>query len=217
MPTSPTQDGTTPTSAETKLNTSVLGEAGQEPTPGTVSPGTVDQNTDAVRAAQAAEAAVPKPLTWADITLPEGLEVPEPVQTSLLEVFNDAALTPAERSAKLLALHAQTQTAFLDEQTQLWEQTQNEWREQTRALPEFQGGRYEQELGKVAKLLNRFGGSEVRKALDLTGAGNHPAVTQFFHKIASALMEDEPATGTTIVQDAPSRQQRLFGNNRNGG
>lgn len=223
MPTSPTQDGTTPTPSD-PVRTSVLGGAGQEAPAGTVNPGTVDESTAATLAvAQAAdnpppaEEAAPEPLTWDKIAVPEGLEVPEDLQGSLLSIFNNSELTPAEVAAQTLALHAQQAQAMWDQQTQLWEQTQNEWREQTRNLPEFQGGRYEQELGKVAKLLNRFGGTEVRKALDLTGAGSHPAVVQFFHKVAKELMEDEPATGEVVVQAPRGRSERLYGNNKQTG
>lgn len=177
---------------------------------GTVNPGTVDENNVAAAPPQ-------ESLTWDKIAVPEGLEVPEPLQGALLEIFNNRDLSPAEIASRTLALHAAQTQELWDKQTQLWEETQKEWQDQTRALPEFQGGRYEQELGRVAKLLNKFGGSEVRKALTLTGAGNHPAIVQFLHKLSKEIVEDEPATGQVVSVTTPSRAQRLYGNNSTGG
>jgi hypothetical protein len=93
-----------------------------------------------------------------------------------------------------------------------WDRTQETWQNEVRALPEFSGGQLEPALGEVAKLVQRYGGVEARKAFDLTGAGNHPAIVQFLFKIAKDINEQEPVSGTAAPDPIASRAERMYGN-----
>lgn len=205
MPTSTTQDGTTPTPSEEagQRGSSLLGGEA----PGTVNPDGVSEQTSTAPAAE--------PLKWDALALPENLEVPEDVQTEFLGIVNDGALSAKDRAEKTLQLHVRMMESAATEMERVWGETQEKWRSETLALPEFSGGKSEAALAEVSRLVNRYGGPEVRKAFDLTGAGNHPAIVQFLYKMAKDFNEQPPVSGAPVIEEARSRAERIYGNKEN--
>lgn len=56
------------------------------------------------------------------------------------------------------------------------------------------GGKYDANV-EIAKKAVALGGEELQDALALTGAGNHPAVIKFFHKVGMSISEDTLVKG----------------------
>lgn len=137
----------------------------------------------------------PEPLTLEALKFPEGLTVDEDMSKSFLEVMNDAALSPADRAQKLVDLQASLATKMAEETQKAWDTMQTEWQNQVRSDPEIGGDKLAPALGEIAKLVDKYGSSELRQVMDLTGAGNHPEVIKFLHKIAKDLGEGGPVLG----------------------
>ena len=153
----------------------------------------------------------PAALTAEDIALPEGLQADPEIVNGLVETLN-ADQTPQERAASLLDLHKQVLDQSEKQMQEAWQSTQEEWRKAVKALPEVGGDNLDQTLGDIAKVVDRYGGKEAREALDLTGAGNHPAVVQLFAKLARDLNETPPVSGEPPSGAPKSRAERMFGN-----
>ena len=135
----------------------------------------------------------PEPLTADAVTVPEGFEVDEASMTKFLDIMNNAEMTPAERAQALINLQAEVMNAASERGSQLWQQTQDQWRQE--AEKEF-GNELQPVLGNIKQLIDDYGDDEFLEVMDTTGAGNHPAMIRFLNKLAKERsVEGAPATG----------------------
>ena len=162
-----------------------------QPTP--TEPAVVDPNAPKTEEPKVVEPVAP--LTAADIKLPEGLVLTPEQSTSLVELFNDANLSPADRASKLMDLHAQTLKAFAEQTVAEIREQQTKWEDEIKADTTIGGDKLDANLIKVSKFLDAMGTPELREALDATGAGSHPAIVRFFVKMAAEHAEGSPAGG----------------------
>ncbi|MBM61909.1 MAG: hypothetical protein CL484_03035 [Acidobacteria bacterium] len=156
----------------------------------------------------------PEPITIDAITLPEGFEIAEDQQEAFLSVLNDPELSRAEVANKLIEMqatqgmnNAETLQAALTEQ---WNNTQREWQQQLTALPEIGGERLDETLAEVKTGMEAAGATkEVFDALDVTGAGNHPQIVQFLHKVTAGFREGAPVS-TKPAETKVSRAEKMY-------
>ena len=184
---------------------------GVQPTP--TDPGAEPLEAEQQGAPESAPAAepeaAPEPLSASDLTLPEGAEVDEAAMASFLE-FSTAQNFTKEQAQGALDLYAQQITQLGETFHKQWETTQAEWQEQCRALPDIGGDKLDASLAEVAKVVDKYGSQDLRTALDVTGAGNHPAVVQFLHRIAKVVNEAPPVSGQPTATASLSRADRMF-------
>jgi hypothetical protein len=96
---------------------------------------------------------------------------------------------------------------------------QTEWQDSVRNDPEFGGDKLAPSLAQAAKAIERFGGDGLREALNVTRAGNHPAVVRAFIQIGKALGDAEGlSTGKPVVgpPKTPEQAARSFYNSNGG-
>lgn len=164
-------------------------------------------------AGEGVEKGAPEPapaLTVDDLSLPEGFVLPEDTANEFLSLVNEPPESRAELANKMLGLHTSLLQSAADEYAKQWETLQEEWRTEVRALPEIGGDNLDRSLGEIAKVLDKYGGKEVRDALSVTGAGNHPALVQMFHRIAKDLNEQPPVKGAPAAGQPRDRASRMF-------
>jgi hypothetical protein len=163
-----------------------------------------------------AEGEAPAAFDLSSLTLPEGFTLDEEVGKTFAEIISDEKLSPQERGQKFLDLHTtalkqvsesvaeQVKQANLTAYTEL----NNKWREEIKALSEFKANP-DAEAGKVMQALISVGADEsFFKALDLTGAGNNPAILQVLHRLASPHFEGSAVSGN----GKPASTKRLGDN-----
>lgn len=156
----------------------------------------------------------PAPLTLEALTLPESFDKTDPLAGEFLTVLNEAGLASPEVANKLVAL----QEKVFESQVNQWLATNKEWMEAVEKDPVYGGDKLDENLGKVSTLINEFAaknggdkvGQDVREAMDLTGAGNHPAIVKFLIWTCSQLSEGRPLSGGSAGTEV-SRAQKLFG------
>lgn len=180
--------------------TTFLTEAGVEKPAGGEAP------AEGEKPAESAEA--PAPFDATALTLPEGFELPEGLGKSFAELLDNKDLTAQERGQKLVDLHAESVKTVAESMTKanmdLWKTTNDGWRDQIKELPEFKANP-DAEAGKVMQVLASVGaGEDFFKALDMTGAGNHPAILQVLHRLATPFMEGGAVQG--LGGSKPTRQ-----------
>lgn len=154
------------------------------------------------------EAEVPA-LTAADLTLPEGAAVDDAAMASFLE-FTAAQKFSKEQAQGALDLYTAQITQLGSAMEAEWDATQTQWQEQCRALPGIGGDKLDASLAEISKVVDRYGSQDLRTALDVTGAGNHPAVVQFLHSIAKVVNEAPPVSGQPTATAPSSRADRMF-------
>ena len=135
------------------------------------------------------------PLTadsYAEVTLPEGLTVDDALFGEAKSIFAEAGVKPSE-APKLLGVFEKALKAQAEAQQAAFQTMNETWKTEALALPEFSGAKREASQALIAKVIDEFGGDEVREVLNATGAGNNPALVRMVLKIGEALSEGRPA------------------------
>lgn len=164
------------------------------------------QATDQVvqQTAQAAEAQPPVPTTpqqvsqtpesYQPFTLPEGVQAdPEQMQAASA-LFREMNLTQ-EQAQKLVDFHAKHWIGAVASYENELQRRVDEWGEQTKANPEFGGIRLAESLTSVRRAVAKLGGDELEKALNETGAINHPGIFGAFVRMGKLFGEDSFVAG----------------------
>lgn len=145
----------------------------------------------------AAEVEAPAAFDPAALTLPEGFTLDEENSKAFAELLSDDKLPPQERGQKLVELHTAALKQSVEaaiEQSKLaaaesYKKMNDDWRAQIKELPEFKANP-DAEAGKVMQALISVGADEkFFQALDLTGAGNNPAILQVLHRLTKPYFE----------------------------
>ncbi|MFT9221917.1 hypothetical protein [Gluconobacter oxydans] len=189
-----TETTTTEAPAEDAGNASLLGkqEGGEQAQPpgegagnGTEQPGEGEQ---------------PKPEGAPEkyeFTPPEGFEVDQETLTGYEDLARDAGLSQ-EQFAKVTEYGLKYFQDQLGKQAETHFARERGWLDATLGDRDLSDGKALNPAVKenVGHVFAQFGGDELRKALDETGAGNHPAVIRAFNQIGKALgVAQPPDTG----------------------
>jgi hypothetical protein len=137
------------------------------------------------------------------ITLPEGLAIPEEHQESFLGILNNNELSKADMVNQLLTMQSDALTAAAEQNAQAWVDLRGQWQEQAKALPEIGGDKLEETLANIKTGLEAAGAKqEAFEALDVTGAGDHPALIQLMSKLVKPFLEQPPVPGSPAQEKA---------------
>jgi len=157
----------------------------------------------------------PKALTTEDLKLSEGATLDPVAAEGFLAIANELKL-PAEASQKLFDYGSQLLEKASAAGTEAFVKMNEQWATECKTDKEFGGEKLEANLASVAKLLDnpKFADPELRSALLLTGAGNHPAVFRSFVRMAQALAEGTPVSGSAAQVSRPQTfGEALYGKN----
>jgi hypothetical protein len=135
------------------------------------------------------------PEVYETFTLPEGVAVDEATLGEATAMFKDIGL-PQDKAQKLVDFYTGKLAAVADAPQKLWEATQADWQGKVRADPEIGGAKLDATIATAAKAIDKFGGTALRDALDITGAGNHPEIIRFFARVGASLSEADFVTGS---------------------
>jgi hypothetical protein len=167
---------------------------------------------------ETAPAEAPPAVTFTDFSLPEGVTVNEVSMNTFKDVLS-GELPPQERGQRLIDMHlAEIQRrdqAAADNQMNVWNETQAQWKEQVKADPELGGNRFNTTLQTCIGAVNRYGGTdaqitELKQALSFTGAGSNPAIIRLINNMAGALKESAPVTQTAAPKQPQTRAQKRY-------
>lgn len=75
-----------------------------------------------------------------------------------------------------------------------WQTTNDAWVNEVKADPEIGGANFDAMRSTIAKVLDdpHYADPQLRQALDMTGAGNNPAVIRTLYRLAKAVTEGGP-------------------------
>lgn len=124
-----------------------------------------------------------------DFKLPEGMTVAKEQMDALTTLATETK-TPPEVAQKFLDMHMSLVQAQANASVQNYVDTQNKWGTEVKADPEIGGPKLEATIASCARAIDRLNVPGFREALDLTGAGNHPAVVKAMNRIGQLMSED---------------------------
>lgn len=126
--------------------------------------------------------------------LPEGVEIDEATKSEFLKLAKENEISP-EKASALAAFHTKIAQANAEAQVKQWINVQEQWRSEVQKHPDFGGDKLPAVMNDIGKIVDKYGSPEFREVMTLTGAGNHPEVVAFFHRIAKDLVESAPVVG----------------------
>jgi hypothetical protein len=150
-------------------------------------------------------------------TLPDGMTLDAAALEAAQALFGEARLSQAQ-AQKFVDFALGRELAAQHRSLQAFQDLQERWVEEVKADPAIGGTKLNGALAHAARAIDRLGGSELRQALDLTGAGNHPAVVRAFVALGRLLAEDRFAPGAS-ARPAPPRTpaETIYGSRPQGG
>lgn len=181
----------TSTTKETSNDTSKNTESGQD-----------DKsllNKDQKPADKKEEAKVPE--KYEDWKLPEGFKLADGVGEKVNTLFKELGMSQ-ESGQKLVDFYAANLKEAQDRPLKVWQDQQKAWQDEIKADPEI-GGKLDHVRVTVSKAIDTLGpelAQPFREAMDVTGAGNHPAFIRAFYALAQKVTEPGPVRGRGPVE-----------------
>jgi hypothetical protein len=156
---------------------------------------------DSVLAAADATAA-PQPIAYEDFKLPEGATVDGETLDRARSLFSEAGL-PQEQAQKFIDLAVSREQAAAQKGVQAFVDLQNKWVSEIKADPEIGGDRMTASMASAARAIDRLGVPGLKEALNLTGAGNNPAIVKAFVRLGQMVSEDRFVPGRDAAPPTP--------------
>ena len=149
-----------------------------------------------------AEPATPEaPEAYEAFTLPEGASLDAEQLAEASALFRSVALSQeqAQKFVDLaLARDARLAERAAEQGAKAFVELQNRWVAEVKADPEIGGGRLEPSLALARRAIDRLDVPGLGAALDLTGAGNHPAVVKAFVRLGQMMAENRFRPGDAV-------------------
>lgn len=131
-----------------------------------------------------------KPLIPKDLVM-------EPAQVEAFsKALNENYADPAKLVGSLLELARDQAKTAAEAPEQAWTTMLDGWKKASETDPVFGGAKLEESLAAVQTVVDEFGDKDFRALLDLSGAGNSPAMIRFLLKVHAAQPgEGKPQNG----------------------
>lgn len=157
-------------------------------------------------------------LAWkpADLKLPEGFTADDKGLAAFAELGTKHGITK-DVAQELMGLYVDQLKAGNEASEALWNTMQADNQAKMKADPDFGGAKLDASLKTIAKVIDNpdYGGKdakEIREALAVTGAGNHPALFRLLTRMSSALTEGKPVTGQAPTTQLADPAKALYPN-----
>jgi len=129
--------------------------------------------------------------------LPDGFEMPEAKLTLVNDTFKELGISQ-EAGQKLVDLYAGQLKEEIEAPYKAYTDLRKTWRDEVAADPKI-GKILPQVKQDIARALDGIGDpvlvTAYKEAMDLTGAGDHPAFIKVLHALAQRAVEGKPVTG----------------------
>jgi hypothetical protein len=147
---------------------------------------------------------------YTEFKLPEGMTLDEGSMKQATDLFKSAGLDQ-ETAQKFIDLATSREQAAAKQSVQTFVDMQNKWVGEIKADPEIGGEKLEANIASVGRLIDRLNIPDLKDALNLTGAGNNPAVVKAFVRLAQMIAEDRFETGHAAPDTFQGRTPNYYG------
>ena len=148
------------------------------------------------------------PETYADFTMPEGVEVNQPLLDLATPKFKELGLSQIQAQG-LVDMFSGSIQADSQASSDSYNQTVKDWVDEGKKDSEFGGDKYDENVGIANRGLDKFGTPKLVEVLKQTGLGNHPEFIRLFTRVGKLVKEDDPG-GDTRPQGAEKTQAQVL-------
>lgn len=152
--------------------------------------------------APAPEATSPEAPAYGEFTLPEGAAIDADSLGRATTLFKEAGL-PQEQAQKFIDLAVEREQAAAQKGVQAFVDLQSKWVSEIKADPEIGGARFTASMAAAGRAIDRLGVPGLKEALNLTGAGNNPAIVKAFVRLGQMVSEDRFMPGRSAAPATP--------------
>lgn len=145
-------------------------------------------------AAPEPQPAVPEAIVYEPFALPEGMSVEPEALEQAHALFAESRL-PQKQAQRFIDLALAREKAAAERGVKAFHDLQAKWVAEIKADPEIGGERLGAAVASASRVLERLAIPGLREALNMTGAGNHPAIVKAFVRIGRLLAEDRFGPG----------------------
>lgn len=137
--------------------------------------------------------------------IPQGMELDPAVSKDFGDLVNKYGLG-RDAVADLVKLQTGLMQSTSEKGSTDWTKTQDEWKATVMKDPDIGGAKNPEVMARVAFLRDAYGKDipDLKQALDMTGAGNHPAFIKWVNNISQDLVE-----GTLVSGGQPKAELTL--------
>ncbi|EKC5520915.1 hypothetical protein OP256_001279 [Vibrio parahaemolyticus] len=138
-----------------------------------------------------------------ELSIPEGMELDEQALEKFEPLFREANMTN-EQASKFAAAYGEHVNGMVERaQTETVQSLQDQWIQQNKTWQgellkdkEFGGANAKENFNIAKSVIDKFGGTkeeitEIRKAMNQTGAGNHPEIMRLLFRVGKAMQDDK--------------------------
>jgi len=150
------------------------------------------------------------PEKYEDFTVPDDFEI-DADRLDALTDFGQANNLPQEAVQKAVDLHIEAVNGILEAQQEQWRGIKDKWEETVRADKFFHDdeGNADAAIATAKKAVESIGGDALIEALEITGAGSHPAVLKVFYELGQRITEGKIVFGDGSA-DTRSAARKLY-------
>jgi hypothetical protein len=143
------------------------------------------------------------PEAYADFKAPEGYIIDKVLLEAALPAFKELNLTQ-DQAQRLVDIQVARELALAKAPQETYENLRKDWRAKVTADTDIRAYTTDGKTGidavkiDISRALGTLDptlAGEFRAAMDLTGAGDHPAFVKAFWKLSQGLLEGKPVTG----------------------
>jgi len=168
------------------------------------------ENTDVGTAVEGSTETL-SPETYADLQLPEGVQVDQVLLDGAIPLFEKYGISK-EGAQEFATLLANNNQAIQQGQNEAFNQLKQGWQDQTKNDKEIGGDKFEQSVSDGRAALDKFGTPALKTLLDDFGLGNHPEMVRFMSKVGHLTKEDLPGGGSPTSTPEKDRVSILYPN-----
>jgi len=149
------------------------------------------------------------PETYADFSLPEGMEVNKDALAEASGLFKEFNLTQ-EQAQKLVDFEAKTKAGEMEKSQEAWSNAMQEWRKAAKSDSEIGGEAFTANVAVAKGAIKAFGNEKFSEMLEITGASDHPEMVRFLFKVGNAIKDDSILQGSNTSSAEKSQANKLF-------
>jgi hypothetical protein len=150
------------------------------------------------------------PEAYTDFTLPEGMTIDAPAMEAASALFKESGLSQ-EQAQKFIDLATSRELAAATKGVQAYADLQNKWVSEIKADPEIGGSKLDATVASCKLVIDRLAIPGLKDAMNLTGAGNNPAIVKAFARLGKMMSEDKFASGNSAETNPKNQTPNYYG------
>ena len=142
-----------------------------------------------------------------ELSMQEGFVLDETAMAEFEPLLKEAKVSK-ETAQKFADLHMKQMIAAREADKAMYADEVKRWVSELKADPEIGGAKLNENLAYGANVIKKYGSDDVKRVLNETGLGSHPAIVKMLVKVGRAISEDTFVDGSTTNKEV-SREREI--------